>query len=144
MHTLLHSVPPTLQQATNDPCLHRRLLDSPGQVWVSVLWGPCSFLLGPVAHKVLSVPPKSLFPQFGVSSAGSLVGLIVISSKRAYAIPRSAVPRAPALEVGHCLPVPPQETLKHSKAGLVQSLWGLLVHIRYCLSPLSISGRYGI
>ena len=98
----------------------------------------------PGVHKVLSVPPKSLFPQFGVSSAGSLVGLIVISSKRAYAIPRSAVPRAPALEVGHCLPVPPQETLKHSKAGLVQSLWGLLVHIRYCLSPLSISGRYGI
>ena len=144
MHALLHSVPPTLQQATNDPCLHRRLLDSPGQVWVSVLWGPCSFLLGPVAHKVLSVPPKSLFPQFCVSSAGSVVGLIVISSKRAYAIPRSAVPRAPALEVGHCLPVPPQETLKHSKAGLVQSLWGLLVHIRYCLSPLSISGRYGI
>ena len=144
MHAPQHSVPPTLQQATNDPCLHRRLLDSPGQVWVSVLWGPCSFLLGPVAHKVLSVPPKSLFPQFCVSSAGSVVGLIVISSKRAYAIPRSAVPRAPALEVGHCLPVPPQETLKHSKAGLVQSLWGLLVHIRYCLSPLSISGRYGI
>ena len=112
MHALLHSVPPTLQQATNDPCLHRRLLDSPGQVWVSLLWGPCSFLLGPVAHKVLSVPPKSLFPQFCVSSAGSVVGLIVISSKRAYAIPRSAVPRAPALEVGHCLPVPPQETLK--------------------------------
>ena len=25
MHTLLHSVPPTLKQATTDPCLHRRL-----------------------------------------------------------------------------------------------------------------------
>ena len=32
------------------------------------------------------------------------------------------------------------------KAGLVQSLWGLwvLVHTRFCLSPLSISGGYGI
>ena len=28
----------------------------------SVLWGHCSFLLGPGAHKVLSVPSKSLFP----------------------------------------------------------------------------------
>ena len=34
----------------------------------------------------------------------------------------------------------------HSKSGLVQSLWGLwvLVHIRFCLSPLSISGGYGV
>ena len=63
MHTLLHSVPPTLQQATADPCLCQRLLDTHGQVWVSLLWGHCSFLLGPGAHKVLSVPSKSLFPQ---------------------------------------------------------------------------------
>ena len=28
---------------------------------------------------------------------------------------------------GHCWPVPLQGTLKHSKAGLAQSLWGLLV-----------------
>ena len=39
MHTLLHSVPLTLQQATADPCLHQRLLDTHGQVWVSLLWG---------------------------------------------------------------------------------------------------------
>ena len=29
---------------------------------------------------------------------------------------------APAPAAGHCWPVPPQETLKHSKAGLAQSL----------------------
>ena len=52
MHALLHSVPPTLQQATADPCLCRRLLDTHRQVWVSLLWGHCSFLLGPGAHKV--------------------------------------------------------------------------------------------
>ena len=40
-----------------------RLLDSHGRVWVSLLWGHCSFLLGPGAHKVLFVPSKSLFPS---------------------------------------------------------------------------------
>ena len=32
MHALLHSVPPTLQQATPDPCLCQRLLETHGQV----------------------------------------------------------------------------------------------------------------
>ena len=102
MHTLLHSVPLTLQQATADPGLHQRLLDTHRQVWVSLLRGNCSFLLGLDAHKVLFVPSKSLFPQSYVSSGSSMVGLMVTSSKRAYAIPRSAVPRAPAPAAGHC------------------------------------------
>ena len=63
MHALLHSVPPTLQQAAADPCLLWRLLDTHGQVWVRLLWGHCSFLLGPGAHTVLFVPAKSLLPQ---------------------------------------------------------------------------------
>ena len=102
MQTLLHLVPPALQQATTDPRLHRRLLDTPGQVWVSLLWGHCSFLLGPGAHKVLLVPSKSLFPQPCVSSDSSMVGLMVTSSKRAYAIPRSAAPRALVPVAVHC------------------------------------------
>ena len=93
MHALLHSVPPTLQQATADPCLCQRLLDIHRQVWVSVFWGHCSFLLGPGAHKVLFVPTKSLFPQSCVSSGGSMVGLMANSSHGAYAIPRSTAPR---------------------------------------------------
>ena len=60
MDVLLHSVPPTLQQATTDPRLPWILLDTPGQVWVSLLWGHCSFLLGPGAHKVLFEPFKHL------------------------------------------------------------------------------------
>ena len=46
----------------------------------------------------------------------------------------------------HCWSVPPQQILKHSKAGLAQSLWILwvLVHTRFCLSPLSVSGGYGV
>ena len=63
MHALLHSVPLTLQQATADPRLCQRLLDTHGQVWVSLLCGHCSFLLGSGAHKVLFVPFKSLFPK---------------------------------------------------------------------------------
>ena len=51
---------------------------------------------GPGAHKVLFVPSKSLFPQSCVSSGSSVVGLMVTSSKRACAMHRSAVPRAPA------------------------------------------------
>ena len=70
MHTLLYSVPPTLQQATADPCLHWRLVDTHGQVWVSLLWGHCSFLLGPGSYKVLFLPSKHLFWQLygGVNS----------------------------------------------------------------------------
>ena len=85
----------TFFQATSDPHLPWRLLDTHEQVWVSLLWGHCSFFLGPGAHMVLFVPWKSLFPQSCGSSCGSMVGLMVTSSKKAYAIPRYAVPRAP-------------------------------------------------
>ena len=53
------------------PRLRQRLLDTHGQVWLSLLWGHGSFLLGPGVHKVSFVPAKSLFPQSCVSSGGS-------------------------------------------------------------------------
>ena len=53
-----------------------------------------------------------------VSSGSSMVGLMVTSSKRAYAIPRSAAPRAPVPVAGHCWPGPPQETLRHSSVSV--------------------------
>ena len=84
-----HAVPPTLQQATTDPCLHQRLLDTHGQLLVSLWWGHCSLFLGPGTNKVLFVPSKSLFPHSCVSSGSSVVGLMATSSKRAYATPRS-------------------------------------------------------
>ena len=77
MHALLHSVPQTLQQATANPGLCQRLLDTHGQVWVSLFCGHCSFLLGPGVHKLLFVPSKGLFPQSYVSSGGSMVELMV-------------------------------------------------------------------
>ena len=41
------------------------LLETPGhsqQVWASLLWGHCSFLLCPGAHKILLCPPRVYFP----------------------------------------------------------------------------------
>ena len=101
------------------PCTHTATLSAPSpaaghhrptplpedthrQLWVNLLWGHCSFFLGPGAHKVLFVPSKSLFSQSCVSSGGSMVGLIATSSRRAYAIPTSAATRAPALAADHC------------------------------------------
>ena len=130
MHALLHWVPPILQQATMDPCICQRLLDTHRQVWVSLFWGHCSFLLGPGEHKVLIVPFKSLFPQSCVSSGGTMVGLMTTSSKRAYAIPRPAAPRPPTPVAVHCRLVSPQETLTHSNTGLSQSLWGAQGFVR--------------
>ena len=75
VNALLHSVSPTLKQAAANPYLCQRLLDTHGQVWVSLLWGHCSFLLGPGAHKLLFVPSKSLFPQSSVSSGSSMSGV---------------------------------------------------------------------
>ena len=53
-----------------------------------------------------------LVPQSNISSDGSVLALMATSSKRAYATPRSAAPRAPAPVTGHCWPIPLQETLK--------------------------------
>ena len=87
-------------------------------------------------HKVLFVPSKSMFPQSCVRSGGSMVGLMATSSKRAYAIPRSTACRAHAPTTVHCLPVPLQETLKHSFDSvpvgslcpcLHRFLWALLI-----------------
>ena len=69
-----YTLPLPLQQATTVPRLRQRLLDTHGQVCVSLLWAHCSFLLGPGVHKVLFVPSQSLFPQSCVSSGGSVVG----------------------------------------------------------------------
>ena len=94
MQALPHSVPLTLHQSTADPCLHRRLLHTHRQIWVSLLWDHCSFILGPGVHLVLFVPSKSLFPQPYVSSGEPMVELMATASKKAYAIPRSAARRA--------------------------------------------------
>ena len=87
----------------------------------SLVW---SLLLSPgswCAQGFICAFQESVF-QFCVSSGSSMVGLMVTSSKRAYATSRSAAPRPPDPAAGHLWPVPPQEILKPSKAGLAQSL----------------------
>ena len=64
--SLLHSVTLTLQQVTSDPFLHWRLLDSHRHIWVSLLCGHCSFLLGPGVHKVLFEPFQCLCRLWGL------------------------------------------------------------------------------
>ena len=131
------------------PTPPQRLLDTHRQVWVSLLWGHCSFLLSSGAHKVLFVPSKSLFPQSCVSSSSSMVGLMVTSSKRAYAIPRSAChtqvccTQSPCPRSSPLLTSMPQKTPKHSSVSVSVGSLGPGAH-KVCLSPLSVSGRYGV
>jgi len=67
--------------------------------------------------------------QSCVSSVSSLVGVTATSSKRAYAIPKSAAPRAPVPVAVRCWPVPLQETFKHSSVsvsvGSLERSWRL-------------------
>ena len=117
MHVLLHSVPPTLQQATTNSRLRWRLLvhsqASLGQSLVgSLLPSP-----GSGCTRYCLSPPRVFFNSC-VSPRSSVVGLKVTSSKRVYAIPKSALPRAPAPVAGHCWPIPPQKMLKHSSVSV--------------------------
>ena len=63
-----HACTATLS-APNPAAGHHRPLplpETPGHSHASpdsLLWGHCSFLLGPGAHKVLFVPSKTLFPS---------------------------------------------------------------------------------
>ena len=78
-----------------------------------------------------------------LSSGGSMVGLMVTSSKRAYAIPRFTTPRTPAPAAVHCWPIPLQETLKHSSVSVSVESLGPDAH-EVGMSSLSISGEYGV
>ena len=52
----------TPQQVIVDPCLCWTVWDAPRQVWLTLLWGYCSFLLGPGVHKFLLYPPRVWSP----------------------------------------------------------------------------------
>ena len=126
----LHALLPSCPQTCSKPLLTHA---STGDSWTltgksgSVPWGGhCSFLLGPGAHRVLSVASKSLFPQSCISSGGSMVGLMATSSNRAYALPRSAAPCSRPLLI--CT------SRRHSDTVLAQSLW---VGLAFCALPRS-------
>ena len=64
--------------------------------------------------------------QSCVSSGSSLVGLMATSSKRAYAITKSATPRAPVPVTVHWWTVPPQEMLNNSFVLVSVGSWVLV------------------
>ena len=80
------------------------LLEAPGHSEASLgqsLVGHCSFLLGPGAQGSVCALPESVSPV--LCKFWQLYSvLMATSSKRAYAIPRSAATRAPAPAALHC------------------------------------------
>ena len=112
MRVVLHSVPqpysrpPPTHASTRDSCT---LPNKSGSVsCVVMLLSPGSWC----TQWFVCALPESISQSY-VSSGSSVMGLMVTSSKRAYAIPKAAAPRAPASAAPHCWPVPRQETLKH-------------------------------
>ena len=105
----------------------------------SISYGVTSPLSWVLVHTRFCLCP----PRVCVSSGSCMVGLMATSSKRAYATPRPAAPRAPAPAAGHCGPVPLQETLKHRSGSVSMGSLGPGAQ-KVCLSPLSVSGGYGV
>ena len=99
---------------------------------------PFSWVL---VHTRFCLCPPRVFPRSCVSSDGSMVGFMATSSKRVYAIPRSAALRGPATAAGHYRSVPPEETLKHSSGSVSVRSLGPGIH-KVCKSPQNISGGY--
>ena len=89
------SRPPLTHASTGDSWT---LMGKSGSVSCGVT-APFSWVL--VHTRFCLCLPRVCF-QSCVSSGGSMVGLTVTSSKRAYAIPRSTAPRGPAPAVVHC------------------------------------------
>ena len=82
---LLRPVPLSLYQATVNPGLCGKPLNTHRQAWLSLLWGHCSFSLGPGTHKVLLVPSKSLC--FLQSSGSSVIKFCCPSKSVSLGIP---------------------------------------------------------
>ena len=126
---LLHKVPcthcytPCPQPCSRPPLTHTSAGDSwtlmgkSGSVSCEVT-APFSWVL--VCTRFCLCPPR-VCPQSCVSSGSSVVGLIV-TSKRAYATPRSTAPRPPAPAAVHCDP------------------YLLSRHSQFCLSLCGASG----
>ena len=109
-------------------------LETPGhyrQVWVSLLGRSLLLSPGSWCTRFCLCPQRVYFPVL-CKFWQLYVGLMVTSSKRAYAIPTSAAPRAPVPVAVLCWPIPPQEMLKHKHSSI--GLCG--VHGSWCTQGL--------
>ena len=109
------------------------LTGKPGSVSCGVI-APLSWVL--VHTRFCLCPPRVYFPFL---CKFWQLWLMATSSKRAYAIPKSASPRASVPAAA----IPPQETLTHSSVSVSVESLGPGAHKVY-LSPLSIAGRNGV
>ena len=77
---------------------------------------------------------------------GSMVGLMVTFSTRAYATHCLTLVCCTQSPCPYSRPLLTRISAGDSCKGLAQSLWGLwvLLHTRFCLSPPSVSGGYGV
>ena len=120
----------------------RRLLDTPGEVWVKSLVGTAPFSWVLVHTRFCLCPPRVYFPVLckfwqlcgGVNGDRLQEGLC---HTPVYCT------QSPAPAAVHCWPVPPKETLKRSSASVSVGPLGPGAH-KVCLSPLSISGGNGV
>ena len=137
---LLHSVPPILHQATADPRLCWRLLDTSVSLGQSLV-GSLLLFPGSWCTQVLFVPSKSLFPHSCVSSGGSMVELMATTSKR-------LIPYQVCCTQSHC----PCGSLllTHISTEDIQTQFQVSVGSlgpgahKVCLILLSASGGYGV
>ena len=121
------------------------LPETPEYSWVSLgqsAVGPLLLSPGSWCTQGSVCAPQESVSQSCVSSGGSMVGLMATSSKRAYVIPRSAAPEPLPLEQSTA------DLHRHRRCSntVVSVSVGSLgpgAH-KVCLSPLSISGGYGV
>ena len=144
---LLQKVPST-HCRTQYPRPCRRPLPthaSPGGSWTRASLGQSlveTLLLsaGPGVHEVLFVPLQESVSPVLCKFWQLYGGLMVTCSKRAYAIPRSAAPQAPACG-SPLLTRNPQKTLTHTSGSVSVGLW-VLVHTRFvCARQASLAGE---
>ena len=143
-----HACTATLS-ALNPAAGHHRpmpLLETPRHSWASLSQSLVGSLL---------LSPASWCPQGFASALQESVSPVLCKFwqlyggvngellKRAYAIPRSTASRAPAPAADYCWPTPLQETLKQSSVSVSVGSLGPGAH-KVCLSPLSVSGQYGV
>ena len=130
MYALLQSVSPTLQQATTDSCLRRRLPNTHRQVSYGVT-APFSWVL---VHKVLLCPPRVYFPvlcEFWQLYGG--VNGDLLPEDLCHTDTQSPCP------CGRPLPTRTSTGDAHSSVSVSVGSPGPGAH-KVCLSPLSISG----
>ena len=96
-----HAGTATLSAPNPAAGLHWRLLDIPGKSGSVSCGVTAPFSWVPVCTVLCLCPPRVCFPVL-CKFWQLYVGLIMTSSKKAYAIPTSAAPRAPAPVAVHC------------------------------------------